>query len=150
VKKALETREERAAQIRNRALFEFGQHGETPEEAAFKATLSASVNAASEAQDAYKPRRQFRAPAQKNADELTRVQSTLLEYGRYVEGVGAGVGVQRSRWKGALPQHSLFSRPRHLRRYGLSRKPKTADEKDANKAAVAQSLGAEEAEEEVR
>lgn len=88
VKKALETREERAAQIRNRALFEFGQHGETPEEAAFQATLSASVNAASEAQDAYKPRRQFRAPAQKNADELTRVQSTLLEYGRYVEEMG--------------------------------------------------------------
>lgn len=113
VKKALETREERAAQIRSRALFEFGQHSETPEEAEFNATLSASVKAAQEAQGAYKPRRQFRAPAQKNADEMTRVQSTLLEYGR---------------------------------RYGLSRKPKATEEKDANKAAVAQSLGADEGE----
>lgn len=61
-----------------------------------------------------------------------------------------GLKLQRSRSKRAMLQHSLFFTSRHFRRYGLSRKPKTADEKDANKAAVAQSLGAEEAEEEVR
>lgn len=31
VKKAIETREERSQQIRNRALFEFGKDNETPE-----------------------------------------------------------------------------------------------------------------------
>ena len=49
-----------------------------------------------------------------------------------------------------LLAHSPFCALPPFSRYGLSRKPKATEEKDANKAAVAQSLGADEGEGEVR
>ena len=82
VKKALETREELAAQQRNSALHEFDKHGVTPEDRAFNAQLVGSTASVLTVQAEYCANRQLKAPTLENADEETRVQCTLLEYGQ--------------------------------------------------------------------
>lgn len=77
VKKAIETREEMNLQIRARAMLEYKKQANTAED-----DLSNTTKAIAAVKDAYKPRRQFRAPAASTADRETRVQMTLLEYGR--------------------------------------------------------------------
>lgn len=82
VKKALETREELAVQQRNSALHEFDKHGVTPEDRAFNAQLVGSTASVLTVQAEYCANRQLKAPTLENADEETRVQCTLLEYGQ--------------------------------------------------------------------
>lgn len=79
VKKAIETREERQQEIRNRAMHEFAKRGQTPQDAAFADALPTAMLAADSVKDSYKPRRQFRAPGTADQDEETRVHTTLLE-----------------------------------------------------------------------
>ncbi|EDQ91848.1 uncharacterized protein MONBRDRAFT_19712 [Monosiga brevicollis MX1] len=83
VKKAIETREERALQIRRRALFVFGQHEESPEEAKRQERLPATQRSSHDTKEHYAPKRRYRAPALGSApDEATAVETTLLEYGQ--------------------------------------------------------------------
>lgn len=82
VKKALETREALAVQQRNSALHEFDKHGVTPEDRAFNAQLVGSTASVLTVQAEYCANRQLKAPTLENADEETRVQCTLLEYGQ--------------------------------------------------------------------
>ena len=82
VKKALETREERQQEIRAQAVHEFGKRGATPVDKAFETMVPTATEATLGVREAYKPRRQFRAPATEGLDTETRVHTTLLEYGR--------------------------------------------------------------------
>lgn len=80
VKKALETREELAAQQRNSALHEFDKHGTTPADQEFHSNLPGATSAVLTIQAEYCANRQLKAPSVDDADEETRVQCTLLEY----------------------------------------------------------------------
>lgn len=82
VKKAIETREERQQEIRNRAMHEFAKRGKTPLDKAFEDALPTAMASTDRVKDSYKPRRQFRAPDTTSRNEETRVHTTLLEYGR--------------------------------------------------------------------
>eukprot|EP00038_Savillea_parva_P010196 m.188551 g.188551 ORF g.188551 m.188551 type:complete len:623 (-) comp17477_c0_seq1:27-1895(-) len=82
VKKALETREELAAQQRNSALHEFDKHGCTPADQEFNSRLPSATEAVLTVQAEYCANRQLKAPSVDDADEETRVQCTLLEYGQ--------------------------------------------------------------------
>lgn len=82
VKKALETRDELQQQYRNRALFEFGKFGKTPEDITFEKSLPSASSAVALAQGEYVAKRQLKAPDINDADEETQVQCTLLEYGQ--------------------------------------------------------------------
>eukprot|EP00041_Stephanoeca_diplocostata_P021100 m.485309 g.485309 ORF g.485309 m.485309 type:complete len:618 (-) comp21733_c0_seq2:2285-4138(-) len=82
VKKALETRDELNAQQRNSALFEFDKFGCTPEDEAFNNALPKASSSVQHVQEVYLANRQLKAPNVGDADEETRIQCTLLEYGR--------------------------------------------------------------------
>lgn len=69
-------------EIRRRAVFEFGKFGRMPEDQSFFVNAAAAGMSIASVQEAYKPRRQFKAPMSQTAAEQTRVHSTLLEYGR--------------------------------------------------------------------
>eukprot|EP00730_Choanoeca_flexa_P013648 TRINITY_DN5556_c0_g2_i1.p1 TRINITY_DN5556_c0_g2~~TRINITY_DN5556_c0_g2_i1.p1 ORF type:complete len:613 (+),score=207.05 TRINITY_DN5556_c0_g2_i1:119-1957(+) len=81
VKKAFETREERARIIRDRAIFAFKQHDESPEMAETEAELPKAITATRSILEQYGPKRAYKAPTSAR-DEETRVQTTLLEYGK--------------------------------------------------------------------
>lgn len=82
VKKALETREEMQAQQRNSAMLEFDKFGTTPADAEFQEALPTSTEAVRVVQTTYGANRILKAPDAEGADAATKIQLTLLEYGR--------------------------------------------------------------------
>jgi len=82
VKKALESREEMMQEQRARAMFEFRKFGQTPEDVAADVAASKAVETVETVQANYSAKRQLKAPDVSEADESTRIQCTLLEYGR--------------------------------------------------------------------
>lgn len=83
VKRAIETREELGDYIRNFSVSQFNKNHSTPEDEAFLTVKEKATSTVAEVKSAYKPERKYkRHDIDKLRDEETRVQSTLLEYGR--------------------------------------------------------------------
>ncbi|CAL1527703.1 unnamed protein product [Lymnaea stagnalis] len=83
VKRAIETREEMGDYIRAFSISQFSKNHKMPEDEAFEALKDKSLETLSNVKDAYRPQRRYRRhDVDKLKDEETRVQSTLLEYGR--------------------------------------------------------------------
>ncbi|XP_052794983.1 coiled-coil domain-containing protein 93-like isoform X1 [Mya arenaria] len=83
VKRAIETREELGDYIRKFSVSQFNKYHKTPEDVAFLAVKDKAIGTVSNVKDVYKPERKYRRhDADKLRDEESRVQSTLLEYGR--------------------------------------------------------------------
>ncbi|XP_059151423.1 coiled-coil domain-containing protein 93-like [Physella acuta] len=83
VKRAIETREEMGDYIRSYSISQFSKSHKMPEDEAFEALKDKSLETLSNVKDSYRPQRRFRRhDFNKLKDEETRVQSTLLEYGR--------------------------------------------------------------------
>eukprot|EP00039_Didymoeca_costata_P018754 m.334806 g.334806 ORF g.334806 m.334806 type:complete len:615 (+) comp17444_c0_seq1:141-1985(+) len=82
VRKALESREEMMYAQRCRALFVFERSGKTPEDEELEKNTPAALTSVSSVQLSYAPKRVLKAPDVGEEDEETRVQCTLLEYGR--------------------------------------------------------------------
>lgn len=83
VKRAIETREEMGDQIRAFSVWQFNKHHQTPEDAEFAQQKPTSVSSVGNMKDVYRPQRKYRrTETHKLKDEESRIQSTLLEYGR--------------------------------------------------------------------
>ncbi|PIK53848.1 putative coiled-coil domain-containing protein [Apostichopus japonicus] len=82
VKRAIETREEMGDQIRAFSVWQFNKHHQTPQDIEFESQKPNSVSSG-KIKDVYRPQRKYRrAETHKLKDEESRIQSTLLEYGR--------------------------------------------------------------------
>ncbi len=83
VKKAIETREELGDKIRGFSLMQFHKKYSMPQDEENATKLVKAVDAIKVMKDAYKPKRVLKKPQSFcSADEETKVQSTLLEYGK--------------------------------------------------------------------
>ncbi|GFR91723.1 coiled-coil domain-containing protein 93-like [Elysia marginata] len=83
VKKAIETREEMGDYIRSYSISQFSKHHKMPEDEAFEALIHKAIDTVLNVKETYSPQRRYRRhDADKLRDEETRVQSTLLEYGK--------------------------------------------------------------------
>ncbi|KAL4222275.1 Coiled-coil domain-containing protein 93 [Mactra antiquata] len=83
VKRAIETREELGDYIRNFSVSQFNKDHTTPEDESLKTVKDKATGTVNHVKQAYKPERKYkRQDVDKLHDEETRVQSTLLEYGR--------------------------------------------------------------------
>ncbi|KAL3831574.1 hypothetical protein ACJMK2_023312 [Sinanodonta woodiana] len=83
VKMAIETREEMGDYIRAFSVSQFNKNHSTPEDMIFRSTVGKATESITEVKNVYKPERKYkRHEADKLKDEESRVQSTLLEYGR--------------------------------------------------------------------
>ncbi|XP_071811815.1 coiled-coil domain-containing protein 93-like isoform X2 [Apostichopus japonicus] len=83
VKRAIETREEMGDQIRAFSVWQFNKHHQTPQDIEFESQKPNSVSSVGKIKDVYRPQRKYRrAETHKLKDEESRIQSTLLEYGR--------------------------------------------------------------------
>ncbi|KAH3719408.1 coiled-coil domain-containing protein 93-like [Dreissena polymorpha] len=83
VKRAIETREELGDYIRKFSVSQFNKTYKTPEDEEFSAIKGKATSTVSDIKSTYKPERKYRRhDVDKLKDEETRVQSTLLEYGR--------------------------------------------------------------------
>ncbi|CAH1789544.1 unnamed protein product [Owenia fusiformis] len=83
VKRAIETKEEMGDYIRAFSVSQFNKFHSTPEDDAFNALKDTAMVSVKEVKDVYKPQRKYkRHDMHKIKDEATRVQTTLLEYGR--------------------------------------------------------------------
>ncbi|BFZ01216.1 hypothetical protein BsWGS_04255 [Bradybaena similaris] len=83
VKRAIETREEMGDYIRSFSISQFSKHHQMPEDESFEVMKGRALDTVSNVKDVYRPQRRYRRhDADKLKDEETRVQSTLLEYGR--------------------------------------------------------------------
>ncbi|XP_064647994.1 coiled-coil domain-containing protein 93-like isoform X2 [Lineus longissimus] len=83
VKKAIETREEMGDYIRAFSVSQFNKNHSMPEDDIFKEIKDKSVASLSAVKDLYKPTRKYRRTHTASLlEEESRVQSTLLEYGR--------------------------------------------------------------------
>lgn len=84
VKRAIESRAETGDYIRAYSISQFNKYHKLPEDIAFDRQKPQSIEAATAIKNIYHPTRKYRRhDASKLADEATRVQSTLLEYGRH-------------------------------------------------------------------
>uniref|UniRef100_A0A3B4AEQ9 Coiled-coil domain-containing protein 93 n=1 Tax=Periophthalmus magnuspinnatus TaxID=409849 RepID=A0A3B4AEQ9_9GOBI len=85
VKRAIETREEMGDYIRAYSISQFNKTHKLPEDVEFEQRKGKAVKTVLEVLDVYKPQRKYRRQrdAADLTDEESRVQSTLLEYGRY-------------------------------------------------------------------
>uniref|UniRef100_A0A3B4AG00 Coiled-coil domain-containing protein 93 n=1 Tax=Periophthalmus magnuspinnatus TaxID=409849 RepID=A0A3B4AG00_9GOBI len=86
VKRAIETREEMGDYIRAYSISQFNKTHKLPEDVEFEQRKGKAVKTVLEVLDVYKPQRKYRRQrdAADLTDEESRVQSTLLEYGRSV------------------------------------------------------------------
>ncbi|XP_077988967.1 coiled-coil domain-containing protein 93-like [Glandiceps talaboti] len=83
VKKAIETREELGDYNRAFSVSQFNKHHCTPQDQEFENRKEQSFGSVNKVKDSYKPRRHYRrSHGLKTADEVLRIHSTLLEYGR--------------------------------------------------------------------
>ncbi|KAJ0005765.1 hypothetical protein NQD34_015659 [Periophthalmus magnuspinnatus] len=84
VKRAIETREEMGDYIRAYSISQFNKTHKLPEDVEFEQRKGKAVKTVLEVLDVYKPQRKYRRQrdAADLTDEESRVQSTLLEYGR--------------------------------------------------------------------
>ncbi|KAH9524581.1 Coiled-coil domain-containing protein 93 [Bulinus truncatus] len=106
VKKAIETREEMGDYIRSYSISQFNRSHKMPEDDAFEAVRGKSFETLAIVKDVYRPQRRYRRhDFDKLKDEETRVQSTLLEYGRQygVSHVDKDQKDGLAKKKGALP-----------------------------------------------
>jgi len=88
VKRAITTREELGDYIRHYSVSQFNKHFKTPQDEEVNLQKQTSTKAIAHIKHVYRPQRRYRRnDALSIKDEATRVQSTLLEYGR---GVGGG------------------------------------------------------------
>ncbi|KAI8788977.1 coiled-coil domain-containing protein 93 [Biomphalaria glabrata] len=106
VKKAIETREEMGDYIRSFSISQFNKSHKMPEDELFEKGKEKSLETLSNVKDVYKPQRKYRRhDVDKLKDEETRVQSTLLEYGRQygVSHVDKDQKESAAKKKGLLP-----------------------------------------------
>ncbi|KAI0211686.1 Coiled-coil domain-containing protein 93 [Lamellibrachia satsuma] len=83
VKRAIETREEMGDHIRSYSISQFDRFHSMPEDTVFQEMKEKAADAITEVKTVYRPQRKYRRhDAHRLRDEETRVQSTLLEYGR--------------------------------------------------------------------
>lgn len=83
VKKAMETRQEREDYIRAYSVSQFKKHHSLPQDIAFDENKEKSFATVDGVKTTYRPQRKYRRQdVDRIHDEETRVQSTLLEYGR--------------------------------------------------------------------
>lgn len=83
VKRAMETRQEREDYIRAYSVSQFKKHHSLPQDVAFDENKEKSFATVDVVKTAYRPQRKYRRQdVNRIQDEETRVQSTLLEYGR--------------------------------------------------------------------
>lgn len=91
VKRAIETREELGDKIREYSLMQFHKTHSMPQDEENKKRLIKSTDAIKTVKGTYKPKRFLKKPQSLgDADEETRVQSTLLEYGKRYDFSRAG------------------------------------------------------------
>lgn len=84
VKRAIECRAETGDYVRAFSISQFNKNHKLPEDIAFDCQKPRSIEAASAVKNTYRPTRKYRRhDASKLVDEATRVQLTLLEYGRH-------------------------------------------------------------------
>jgi hypothetical protein len=84
VKRAIETRAETGDYIRAYSISQFHKTHMLPEDVAFNQLKPKAIDAVTAVKSTYRPSRKYRRhDVSKILDEETRVQTTLLEYGRY-------------------------------------------------------------------
>lgn len=83
VKRAIETREEMGDFNRSFSVSQFSKNYRMPEDEAFETVKGKAIDTVASIKNTYRPQRRYRRhDADKLRDEETRVQSTLLEYGK--------------------------------------------------------------------
>ncbi|KAK2177585.1 hypothetical protein NP493_591g02095 [Ridgeia piscesae] len=83
VKRAIETREETGDYIRSYSISQFDRVHTMPQDTVFQELKEKAIEAIAEVKSVYRPQRKYRRhDAHRLREEETRVQATLLEYGR--------------------------------------------------------------------
>uniref|UniRef100_T1JCX3 Coiled-coil domain-containing protein 93 n=1 Tax=Strigamia maritima TaxID=126957 RepID=T1JCX3_STRMM len=85
VKRAIETREELGDTIRSFSISQFNKHFTAPQDETFDKQKAKSISTVAHVLEVYKPRRRYkRNAALQTREEMLKVHSTLLEYGKSV------------------------------------------------------------------